>query len=312
MKAGVKTGQAKTASCPLCRAPPERAVLFLEDSIDPRKMSGFSYASRKAPEYMSHRLVRCTACDLVYVADPPGQDALAQAYHRAEYDSAEEAADAACAYIRALAPVFAQLTGRSGVVEIGSGTGVLLERLQEQGFTDLVGIEPSAAAIAAAPAHRRSWLREGIFREADFAPESFDLVCCFMTLEHVRDPLAVARSARRLLRPGGVFATVTHDYRSVVNRMLGRKSPIIDIEHMQIFSGRSIRRLLEQAGFSRVSSRPFRNRYALNYWLRLAPLPAGLKRMIARVLQATGFGRLKLTVNVGNTLAVGFREDIKP
>jgi SAM-dependent methyltransferase len=306
------TSDAKPASCPVCGAPLKAAVLFLEESIDPTKMSGFSYASRKTPEYMSHRLVRCTACDLVYVADPPGQDVLAQAYHQADYDSAEEATDAAEAYVRAMAPILSRLNGRASVLEIGSGTGVLLERLQTLGFTGLVGVEPSAAAIAAAPAHRRAWLREGIFREDAFAPESFDLICCFMTLEHVRDPLALARSARRLLRPGGAFVTVTHDYQSLVNRLLGRKSPIIDIEHMQIFSDRSIRALFERSGFSQVSARPFRNRYALRYWLRLAPLPAGLKVMADKVFGATGFGRLKLSVNVGNTLAAGFREDARP
>jgi SAM-dependent methyltransferase len=306
------TSDAKAAACPVCGAPPEEAVLFLEESIDPAKMSGFSYASRKTPEYMSHRLVRCTTCDLVYAANPPAQDVLAQAYHQAEYDSAEEAADAADAYVRAMAPTLARLAGRDGVLEIGSGTGVLLERLQDLGFTGLVGIEPSAAAIAAAPAHRRAWLREGIFREEDFAPQSFDLICCFMTLEHVRDPLAVARSARRLLRPGGALVTVTHDYESLVNRLLGRKSPIIDIEHMQIFADRSIRALFERAGFSQVSARPFRNRYALRYWLRLAPLPGGLKSLADKILGATGLGRLKLAVNVGNTLAAGFRQDAPP
>lgn len=317
MTAEVKTGQSetrqvKTGPCPVCGAPPETAAPFLEESIDPAKMSGFSYASRKTPEYMSHRLVRCTSCDLVYVADPPKQEALAEAYHQAEYDSAEEAADAASAYIRAMAPAFAELPSRKGVLEIGSGTGVLLERLQALGFDGLVGIEPSAAAIAAAPANRRPWLKEGIFREGDFEPESFDLICCFMTLEHVRDPLAVARSAYRLLRPGGAFVTVTHDYQSPVNRLLGAKSPIIDIEHMQIFSDASIRTLFQRSGFSRITARPFRNRYALNYWLRLAPLPKGLKALVAKTLSSTGLGRLKLAVNVGNTLAVGFRDDARP
>jgi SAM-dependent methyltransferase len=299
-------------SCPVCGASHDAAVLFLEESIDQTKLSAFSYASRKTPEYMSHRLVRCTACDEVYVADPPAQETLAEAYHQAEYDSAEEAADAADAYIRAMAPILAGLAGRDGVLEIGSGTGVLLERLQAQGFQNMVGIEPSAAAIAAAPAHRRPWLKEGIFREADFAPASFDLICCFMTLEHVRDPLAVTRSAHRLLRPGGVFVTVTHDYRSLVNRLLGRKSPIIDIEHMQIFSNQSIRTLLERGGFSRISAGPFRNRYALRYWLRLAPLPSGLKALADKALGATGLGRLKLSVNVGNTMAAGVREGVQP
>jgi SAM-dependent methyltransferase len=294
-------------SCPVCGAPPEAATLFLEENIDESKLSGFSYASRKAPEYMCHRLVRCGACDLVYVATPPAQEELAEAYHQAEYDSSEEANDAAAAYIRAMRPILDRLPQRISAMEIGAGTGVLLELLHGEGFTDLTGVEPSSAAIEAAPPHRRAWLKEGIFREEDFAPESFDLICCFMTLEHVRDPLATAASAQRLLKPGGAFVTVTHDYHSLVNRLLGKKSPIIDIEHMQLFSDRSIRVLLERAGLAEVSARPFFNTYSIRYWTRLAPLPAGLKGLAEKTFEATGLERLKLSVNVGNTMAASFR-----
>jgi len=84
-------------SCPVCGAGPVHATLFLEDSIDPSRLSGFSFASRKVPEFMSHRLVRCGACDLVYADNPPDAEVLANAYHEAAYDSAEEADDAAAA-----------------------------------------------------------------------------------------------------------------------------------------------------------------------------------------------------------------------
>ena len=42
------------------------------------------------------------------------------------------------------------------------------------------------------PAHRRAWIREGVFEDQDFAAESFDLICCFMTMEHVLDPKVIA------------------------------------------------------------------------------------------------------------------------
>jgi len=293
-------------SCPVCDAPASTASLFIEENIDESKISGFSFASRKTPEFMNHRFVRCPICDLVYVDRPPAQSELAEAYHQAEYDSAEEAADAAHAYIAAMRPILAKLHSRASALEIGSGTGILLELLKEQGFPELVGVEPSSAAIAAAPEHRRAWLREGIFREEDFTPASFDLICCFMTMEHVRDPKVTAESARRLLKPGGAFVTVTHDNHSLANRLLGRKSPIIDIEHMQLFSNQSIRELMDRSGFKNVSARPFFNTYSLRYWSRLAPLPGGLKRIVDKVLGATRVARLKLSVNVGNTMASGF------
>jgi SAM-dependent methyltransferase len=293
--------------CPVCQTPAENASIFQMENIDQSRISGFSYASRKAPEYMCHQLVRCRTCDLVYASSPPAQAELAQAYHVAEYDSSEEANDAALAYIKAMRPILEKLKGKTRILEIGSGTGVLLELLQAEGFTELVGVEPSSAAIAAAPANRRAWLKEGIFEENNFEPASFDLICCFMTMEHVQDPMATAMSASRLLRPGGAFVTVTHDYRSLVNRLLGKRSPIIDIEHMQLFSKISICELFKRCGLSDVSANPFVNRYSLEYWLRLAPLPNVIKKAIKWVSEQAGFSGTKVGLNVGNTIAAGYR-----
>ncbi|MES2632802.1 MAG: class I SAM-dependent methyltransferase [Pseudomonadota bacterium] len=293
--------------CPVCHADASQATLFLESSIDETKLSGSSFASRKVPEYMSHRLVQCQVCDLVYVDAPPAAGELARAYHEADYDSSEEADDAAAAYIRAAQATLAQIAGRKAVLEIGTGTATFLERLQAEGFETLVGIEPSTAAIHAAPAHRRAWIREGIFEENDFEPESFDLICCFMTLEHVPDPRVVAAAALRLLRPGGAFIAVTHDYRSLVNRMLGKRSPIIDVEHMQLFSQRSVRRLFDEAGYQNVTVQAFVNRYRVGYWLRLVPIPRALKSAVARALAVTRLDRIRLGANVGNLFTAGFK-----
>lgn len=295
--------------CPLCGAGADQADPFLADSRDESRLSASSFASRKVPEYMSHAMVCCRACDLAYVDRPPSVESLAASYHAADYDSADEAEDAADAYARALAPVLGKLKGRGAALEIGTGTAAFLDRLKDAGFAELVGVEPSSAAIAAAPAHRRPWIREGIFEEADFAPESFDLICCFMTLEHVQDPGALVASALQLLKPGGVFVGVTHDRRAWLNRLLGRRSPIVDVEHMQLFSAASARRLLERNGYDAVGGVSFRNSYRPSYWLRLVPMPGALKRAATRLLRESWLDRRRLPLNVGNFMSWGFKPD---
>jgi SAM-dependent methyltransferase len=294
-------------SCPGCHTDSEKAKLFLEKNIDPAKLSGFSFASRKTPEFMCHRLVCCPICDLVYANQPPDEDELAHAYHVADYDSSEEANDAAAAYIRAIRPTLNALVRCQSVLEIGTGTGIFLEYLSREGFTELVGVEPSSAAISAAPIHRQAWIREGMFEEKDFSPESFDLICCFMTMEHVRDPNIIASAALRLLRPGGAFVTVTHDYRGVVNRLLGKRSPIIDIEHMQLFSKGSLRFLFDGVGYTGVTVNAFVNTYSLQYWMRLAPLSLGLKQSVSGLMSKIRVDHVKLGVSVGNLITTGFK-----
>jgi 2-polyprenyl-3-methyl-5-hydroxy-6-metoxy-1,4-benzoquinol methylase len=293
--------------CPVCQAGSEQATLYFENNIDPEKLSTFSFSSRKTPEFMTHRLVQCQVCDLVYANRPPSEEELSHAYHVADYDSADEAHDAATAYMLAMQPALLNVQQKQRALEIGTGTGVLLELLHGAGFQEVIGVEPSMSAIAAAPFHRRAWIREGMFNEHDFQAESLDLICCFMTMEHVRDPRVVADAAFRLLRPGGAFITVTHNYRSVVNRALGRRSPIIDIEHMQLFSDKSIRHLFKTTGFVSTTVNAFTNTYGLSYWMRLSPLPRRIKAAVIWFIAWLGLDGWKLSFNVGNTMAVGIK-----
>jgi SAM-dependent methyltransferase len=300
---------ASLRNCPVCDASPREATPFLADSIDARRLGAFSFASRKNPEFMSHAMVRCRHCNLAYVPQPPSQAELAEGYHQADYDSAEEAEDAADAYARAIAPLLARLgTKTDAALEIGTGTGAFLQRLSDAGFRSLVGIEPSRAVIDATPAGRRAWIQEGIFEADLYPPASFDLICCFMTLEHVRDPGDLVAEAWRLLRPGGAFVAVTHDYRSPINRLLGRRSPIVDVEHMQLFDSRSAASLLTRRGYVRVAGRSLRNSYRPSYWLRLTPLPQGLKERLIALARRTGVDRQRITLNVGNRMTWGFKE----
>lgn len=299
----------KSRPCPVCYTSSEQTEPFIEKNIDPKRISGFSFASRKTPEYMCHKMVRCQVCDLVYANEPPAVEELAQAYHSASYDSTEEATDAAKSYALAIKPVLKKMPRCEVALEIGTGTGIFLEHLKSSGFINLLGVEPSSAAIAAAPEARRLWIREGMFEESDFDAASIDLICCFMTMEHVRDPREISEAALRLLRPGGAFVTVTHDYRSSVNRLLGKRSPIIDIEHLQIFSRQSIRELFVRTGFQNISVESFVNNYSLRYWLRLSPLPNVIKKWFEHLLSFPMLRNRSIGLNVGNTITAGFRND---
>ena len=297
-------------TCPICNASSEGGREFLPHNIDENKVSALTFASRKPPEFMSHRMVICPSCDLAYVPSPPDEATLHTSYHQADFDSGEEAEDAARSYSLALRKVLRASVGRDTALEIGAGNGAFLEQLKNLGFAKPMGIEPSKAAIQGGETTLN--ILHGIFDEQDYAPASFDLIACFMTLEHVLDPKVVSDACFRLLRPGGVFVSVTHDRRSLVNTLLGRNSPIVDIEHMQLFSRRSILELLSSSQFQDCGAFRFKNRYSIKYWLRLSPAPDRLKRVLAKTFAAAGIGSIKLSLGVGNTFAWGFRpNDVK-
>jgi SAM-dependent methyltransferase len=294
-------------TCPVCHSSADDASVFMDENIDTSQISRFSFASRKTPEWMCHQLLRCNLCSLLYVPDPPSVDELAQAYHEAAYDSSDDANDAATSYFAAINTTLMRLSKKGAALEIGTGTGIFLEHLINAGFKEVMGIEPSKEAIQAAPKERQALIQNGIFREENFTPESFDLICCFMTLEHVQNPMALTQSAYRLLRKGGAFVSVTHDYQSLVNRILGKRSPIIDIEHMQLFSKKSIKIMFEVAHLEDIQVINFVNRYSLKYWLRLSPIPKNLKYVLHHLFLRYPLNSFRIGIDVGNILTVGFK-----
>jgi SAM-dependent methyltransferase len=293
-------------ACPICGSRDD-GELFAEPSFDPAALDEHAFASRKRPERMRLRLVRCPDCDLAYASPLPSATALADAYEEAAFDSGEEARYAARTYADSLSDLLPLLPDRVGALDVGTGEGAFLAELLRLGFSAVGGVEPSSAPIAEAAPEIAPLIVHDVFRPGLREPGSLSLVTCFQTIEHVPDPASFVAGAAELLKPGGVLAIVCHNRRAPINRALGTRSPIMDIEHMQLFSPRSITELLRRFGLTSVGYEPIRNRYPIRYWARLAPLPERLSAGVSAGLERSGLGGRPLTVPVGNLLAWGVR-----
>jgi SAM-dependent methyltransferase len=305
-RAAVKVAPTRRRDCPVCGD--RSGQPFLDGSINRERLTGFSYASRKDPEFMCFSLTTCANCGLVYVSCPPADLALEDSYAEADFDASDEAGFAAKTYIRLLRPWIDQLPGKRQAVDIGTGNGALLPLLLAAGFETVLGIEPSHAAIAAAPLNIRNRIRQGMFSIDLLSGEEPDLVCAFQTLEHVEAPLTLLRNVHSILQPGGMVALAVHDWEAPVNRLLGRRSPIIDIEHLQLFNKESLGRLIKESSFLPLGIHTFWNTYPLKYWLRLLSLPSTLKRALLSCSKTAGLSDLPLALPVGNVFAVGVKE----
>ena len=300
----MKNASLHNRSCPVCHSSKEGPV-FVDQNIKAEELTKFAFASRKIPEFFSHRLIRCPDCTVIYAPAVPSNQFLKEAYLEADFDSGDEAQCAAASYGKALERHIAKLRHRGSALEIGTGTGAFLPYLQKWGFSSVIGIEPSIAAIENAHPKIKPLIQMGIFEPKKFKPNSFSFICCFQTLEHVLEPKELVQSCLFLLEPGGMLALVTHDHSAWLNKLLGRRSPIVDIEHLQIFSPQNMELLLKTSGFEEIAIHSIQNSYRLQYWLRLTPIPRTLKNFCFRLAKWSHLGRIKLGVNVGNMLAVG-------
>ena len=291
--------------CPLCGSSRISSVLIDED-LRMAELTGLSFASRKAPEGMHYKMVICELCDVAYANPAPDIRWLHDQYVNADFDTVSESRDAAQNHGRLIRPLLGRLPDIDRALDIGAGDGAFLDVLRRIGFRQVEGVEPSEGPLRTASDENHKAIQKGFFSEMDFDVGKYSLVTCFQTVEHVEDVRELTRRVLRLLKPGGLFLIVCHNFRALTARLLKQRSPIFDIEHLQLFSSASLHYLLDDVGYEHITIAPFSNHYPLDYWFKLVPMPTRLQDLGQRLLCVTKLSQLYVSLRAGNLYGYGF------
>ena len=264
------------------------------------------FSARRIPDAIHYRMVRCRSCGLVRSDPSADQASLSDLYGRSSFDYAAEVPNLRRTYARYLAKAKRRARGRS-LLEIGCGSGFMLEEALAQGYQTVRGVEPSHKAIAAAQPSVRDRIVPGIMEPGLFEDGEFDTACMFQVFDHLPEPGAILEQVRAVLSPSGVLLCFNHNVQSLSARMLGARSPIIDIEHCYLYSPTTMKRLMQRHGFEVVEAGGATNTLSVRHFLHLLPSPAKLKRGLLAASDTTRVGRLPLRIPLGNLYAIGRR-----
>lgn len=104
------------------------------------------------------------------------------------------------------------------VLEVGCGTGALLQDLSTPAALHGLDLEPAALAQCGVHAPGVSRVRADALR-LPYPAAAFDIVFCHFLLLWVRDPLQALREMKRVARPGGhILALAEPDYTARVDK----------------------------------------------------------------------------------------------
>lgn len=148
--------------------------------------------------------------------------------------------------------------GAKTVLDVGCSAGVLARDLKAQGAL-VDGIEYDAAAAAEAKAVCRQVLvgdLESMSLEG-LDDGGYDAILCADIIEHLRDPTAALAKLRPHLRQGGkLIISVPNiaNWSMRLTHLAGRwdyqERGLMDRTHLRFFTHRTIRKVVEEAGFT--------------------------------------------------------------
>jgi 2-polyprenyl-3-methyl-5-hydroxy-6-metoxy-1,4-benzoquinol methylase len=282
--------------CPLCgAAPPERA----------------------REEFPPYRVVDCPSCGLRFLSPRVAAEEAARLYEGERYFEDGGLSGGYASYA-AMEPLLVRTFVRrlkllsrprpgARLLDVGCGPGAGLAAARALGWEPF-GLDPSAAAVAAASTRFPERVRLGSLSDRLFQPHTFDVITLFDVVEHLYDPRRLAHDLDAHLSPAGRLLITTPNCESLLSRLTGRRWVSYKIpEHVIFYSPRTLREALRPL-FELERVRACGQLASLDFLFEraAAALPAG-GGVLRRLAGIPAARRVTLYANSGSMLAVGRR-----
>jgi len=289
--------------CPICESL-GNAVPIYPSNVDESSFSTEIFSARRLPDRRHYQWVRCNKCTLLR-SDPVLDVDLEKLYVESTFDYSTEVDGLKKTYFNLVKKALAGKNFKKSIFEVGGGNGFFLEAAKDGGFASVAGVEPSTEAIAAARSDIKPHMIASMMKAGVLSDNSFEVGTMFHTLDHLTDPVSTLKDCMNALQKGGVFIVAIHNERSWSARLMGERSPIIDVEHTHLYTRKSGEALFKKVGFIDVRSGAYNNHYSLAYILHLIPISRSFRKRVLESPIGTLLGKIKVVVPLGNMWVAG-------
>ncbi|MFN0207581.1 MAG: methyltransferase domain-containing protein [Planctomycetota bacterium] len=207
-----------------------------------------------------YRVVKCNHCGLTYVTPRRDPEKL-KALYITDYWKSASAKDFGYTDYLKDEPLYLKTYRRrfkvirrvhpapGKILDVGCAAGYFLSIAKENGW-DCTGVEVSPLVGGFARDRYHLNILEGTLLDQKLEASSFDLITFWDVVEHLPDPAAVLKEARRLLKPDGILLIETQNVASRFAKTMGPKwHHYKHAEHIYHFNPDTIRKLAAAAGF---------------------------------------------------------------
>jgi SAM-dependent methyltransferase len=206
-----------------------------------------------------HRLLRCSACSLVWLTHPPRPAEMNCHYSDSYHKLISAAGQNSPTRWNHRKETLTQFKACGALLDLGCSSGSFLEFMRSESWT-LYGVEMSRDEARTAEQRSKAQVFEGDILDATFPPECLDVITCFDVLEHVYEPRRVLAKVAEWLKPGGVFYVLVPNVDGAEARVFGSYWHGLELpRHLFHYSPASLRFLAESVGLRELSLETRRN-----------------------------------------------------
>ncbi len=301
-------GLTEAVDCPICDVQDFKVVF---GSQYPEKMSReklIQVYHSSSDHLLMDQMVSCNECSLAYLNPRLKSDMILESYSTAVDPVFVKQNELRVAtFKRSLKKILKKLdikpTKEMKVLDVGCAGAAFPKAASDLGFT-AQGIEPSKWMVDYGRKTYGLDIKAGILEDFKFAPKSFDLVTFWDVIEHVPSPQDSLKRVHGILKDSGYLIVNYPDYESWACKIMGKRWPFFLSVHLFYFSPKTIKRLLDKAGFELVSLTPYWQTLQLGYVLKRASAYVKPLGLAEKLVTKMGLGELPLTYNLGQTLVI--------
>ena len=246
-------------ACPLCDS---RASAPMLEARDPNL----------APGGPLFAVVRCKECGFCYTNPRPSESSIGR-FYPPDYEPHAQPSSARprrfrwrrrLTNVNSLERRVLALRKPGRLLDLGCGSGAFLERMHHHGW-QVTGLDIAAGVVQRIRDGLGLRALVGTLPHPELAPESFDVITIWQTLEHLHQPREALCQAFRLLAPGGTLVVTVPSIDSGPFRLFGCGWYGLELpRHLSHFTPATLRQMVHRAGFSVTSQGTLRH----SDWIR--------------------------------------------
>ncbi len=288
-----------TTHCAICNKK-EKLVLLFKGNVDLKKVNAKTFSARRIPDRLHYRMVKCLRCGLIFSNPILTDTNIKSLYQKSDFTYKFESEYLKKSYWYYLKRIASKNKSNLNYLDVGCGNGFMLEEAYLNGINNVWGIEPGRPSVLKAKDIIRKKIKIGVLKEGLFPNNSFDMISCFQTLDHIPNPNAFLKIVYSLLKKKGKIIFIVHNTDGLSVKLFGERSPIFDIEHIYLFNKATLKNIFKQNGYNFIEVFDVRNTYPLRYWFRMIPIPKTMKKWILKILNYSKIGNVIVSLNAGN------------